>query len=290
MTFALQVLFDSLLLGGLLAVGALGFSLVWGVLNVLNLAYAAFIMLGGYLSYWLWTLGLDFLLTIPLTMLVLFALGWGVQRFIIDYVVEGPPPLSITLTYGMNLAIVGLAFYLFTAVDRSVITPEYMNGYWQIAGAKLPYARAITVLIALVLTGAAWWLFDRTELGASIRATRLDIEAARLVGINVRSVFDLTTGLSAALAGAMGALIVLTYGISPLTGDQFLLQILIVTVLGGLGSVVGPLAGAAVVGGATSLTANLFGSTYSVLVGTVIVLVVLVMRPSGMFGKRFYET
>ncbi len=290
MTFALQVLFDSLLLGGLLAVGALGFSLVWGVLNVLNLAYAAFIMLGGYLSYWLWTLGVDFLFTIPLTMLMLFALGWAVQRFIIDYVMEGPPPLSITLTYGMNLAIVGLAFYLFTAVDRSVITPEYMNGYWQIAGAKLPYARAITVLIALVLTGSAWWLFDRTELGASIRATRLDIEAARLVGINVRSVFDLTTGLSAALAGAMGALIVLTYGISPLTGDQFLLQILIVTVLGGLGSVVGPLAGAAVIGGATSLTANLFGSTYSVLVGTVIVLVVLAMRPSGMFGKRFYET
>lgn len=290
MTLALQVLFDSLLLGSLLAVGALGFSLVWGVLNILNLAYAAFIMLGGYVSYWLWTLGFDFLLTIPLTMLVLFALGWGMQRFIIDYVVDGPPTLSITLTYGLNLALVGLAFYLFTAVDRSVITPEYMNGYWQIAGAKLPYARAVTALIALALTGAAWWLFDRTELGASIRATRLDMEAARLVGINVRGVFDLTTGLSAALAGAMGALIVLTYGISPLTGDQFLLQILIVTVLGGLGSVVGPLVGAAVVGGATSLTANLFGSTYSVLVGTVIVLAVLVMRPSGLFGKRFYET
>lgn len=290
MTLALQILFDSLLLGSLLAVGALGFSLVWGVLNVLNLAYAAFIMFGGYASYWLWTLGVDPLLTIPLTMLAMFAFGWGLQRYVVDYVVDGPPALSITLTYGVNLALVGLAYYLFTAVDRSVITPEYMNGYWQIAGAKLPYARVATVLVAVVLTGAAWWLFDRTELGASIRATRLDMEAARLVGINVRNVFDLTTGLSAALAGAMGALIVLTYGISPLTGDQFLLQILIVTVLGGLGSVVGPLVGAAVVGGATSLTANLFGSTYSVLVGTAIVLVVLVMRPSGLFGKRFYET
>ena len=289
MTLALQVLFDSLLLGSLLAVGALGFSLVWGVLNVLNLAYAAYIMLGGYMSFWLWSQGCDYLLTIPLTMLALFVLGWGMQRYIIDYVVDGPATLSITLTYGVNLALVGLAFYFFTAVDRSVITPAYMNGFWQIAGAKLPYARAVTVLIAIVLTGIAWWVFDRTELGASIRATRLDMEAARLVGINVRNVFDLTTGFSAALAGAMGALIVLTYGISPLTGDQFLLQILIVTVLGGLGSVVGPLVGAAVVGGATSLTANLFGSTYSVLIGTAIVLVVLAIRPSGLLGKRFYE-
>jgi len=290
LTLALQILFDALLLGSLLAVGSLGFSLVWGVLNVLNLAFAAFIMLGGYTSFWLWSQGCDVLLTIPLTMAVLFSFGWGMQRFVIDYVIDGPQTLSITLTYGINLALAGLAFYFFTAVDRSVIAPEYMSGYWQIAGAKLPYARVVVVCIAIFLTGMAWLIFDKTELGATIRATRLDMEAARLVGINVRNTFDLTTGLSAALAGAMGALIVLTYGISPLTGDHFLLQILIVTVLGGLGSVVGPLVGAAIVGVATSLTANFFGSTYSVLAGTVIVLVVLVLRPSGLFGKRFYET
>ncbi len=102
MTLALQVLFDSLLLGGLLAVGALGFSLVWGVLNVLNLAYASLIMLGGYVSYGLWTLGVDYLLTIPLTMVALFAVGWLMQRYIIDNVVNGPPTLTIALTYTRN--------------------------------------------------------------------------------------------------------------------------------------------------------------------------------------------
>jgi len=289
MGFALQVLFDSLLLGGLLAVGALGFSLVWGVLNVLNLSYAAFIMLGGYVGFGLWSLGIDYLLTIPLTMLIMFAIGWLMQRYVIDYVVNGPHALGIALTYGVNLALVGLALYLFTAVDRSIFTPAYLDGYWEIAGAKLPYARGITVLIALVLTGAAWWFFDRTELGTSIRATRLDMEAARLIGINVRNIYDLTTALAAAMAGAMGVLIALTYGVSPITGDQFLLQILIVTVLGGLGSVVGPLVGAFLVGIATALTANLFGSTYSLLVGTVLVLIMLMTRPSGLFGKRFYE-
>lgn len=285
----IQVLFDSVLMMSLLAVGALGFSLVWGVLNVLNLAYGAFIMLGGFLSYWLWTLGIDFLLTIPLTMLAMFCLGWLLQRHVVDNVMAGPAPLSITLTYGLNLAAVGAMLYFFSAADRSILTAGYLDGFFEIAGARLPYSRVLAAAIALLLTGLAWWIFDKTEVGASIRATRLDREAARLVGIDVRGVFDLTTAIAAALAGAMGALAAQAHGVSPAIGDHLLLQILIVTVLGGLGSVTGPIVGAAVLALITTLAATLFGSTYSLLIGTVMVLAILVVRPAGLLGKRFYE-
>src|SRR4051812_42118920 len=98
---ALQIFFDSLLLAGLLAVGALGFTLLWGLLNVLNLMYPAFIMFGAYISYGLWHLGVDFLLTIPLTVATLACIGWCLQRYVLDYVVNGPHTSSITLTYGL---------------------------------------------------------------------------------------------------------------------------------------------------------------------------------------------
>jgi len=278
-----------LLLAGLLAVGALGFTLVWGVLNLLNLCFPAFIMMGSYLSYWLWSMGMDYLMTIPVTIMLMFMVGWLVQRYLIDYVMRGPHTLSIALTYGLNLMAVGLALYFFTAVDRSILVPEYLNGFMEIGGVKLPYVRLVTILIAMILTAAVWWFFDHTEHGAAIRATRLDSEAAQLVGIKIRTIYNLTTALSAALAGAMGSLTALIFSASPNVGDHFLLQIVIVTVLGGLGSIVGPLVGALVVGIATSVTSHLLGSTYGILVGTVIVLVVLAIRPTGLLGKRFYE-
>lgn len=285
----LQILFDSLLMAGLLAVGALGFTLVWGVLNVLNLMYPAFIMFGAYISYWLWHLGLDFLLTIPITVALLFCIGWCMQRYVLDYVINGPHTSSITLTYGLNLMAVGLALYFFTAVDRSIVAPAYLNGFLEVAGVKLPYVRIVAMAIAGTLTAATWWFFDRTEYGAAIRATRMDADAAQLVGVRIRAIYNLTTALSAALAGAMGALLALVFSAQPTLGDHLFIQIIIVTVLGGLGSIIGPLVGALVIGVATSITTHLAGPTYGILVGTLIVLLVLAVRPTGLLGKRFYE-
>jgi branched-chain amino acid transport system permease protein len=285
----LQIGFDSLLLTGLYSIGALGFTLIWGVLNVLNIAYAAFIMLGGYITFLLWRAGVDPLAALPFTMVSLFAIGWILQRFVIDNVVNGPHSLGITLTYGLNLILVGLALYYFSAEYRSIIVPEYLKGYISLSGARLTYMRLVVAAIAIGLTLAVWWFMDRTEMGMAIRATRLDIEAARLVGIEPRTVFDLTAAVSAMLAGAMGGLIALLSSATPEMGDHYLLQVLIVTVLGGLGSIVGPLMGAVVLGVSTSVVASFWGATYSSLVGMAIVLVILVVRPQGLLGRRFYE-
>jgi branched-chain amino acid transport system permease protein len=289
MTIALQILFDALLLIGIYAIGALGFALIWGVLNLLNLAHGAFIMLGAYCTFLLWHAGLDPLLALPVTMAVLFVIGWLLQRYVFGFMVNGPPSQSIALTFGVNLVLMGFALRFFTGEYRSIVVPSYLQGFAEIAGAKLTYARIATIAIALTLTLALWWFMDRTEKGQAIRATRLDLDAARLVGIDVPRIYDLTAAVSAAMAGAAGGLIALVYSVSPQMADPYLMQIFVVTVLGGLGSMVGPLVGAVVVGTTSSAVASLVGATYSTLVGPALVLLILVVRPSGLLGRRFYE-
>ena len=284
-----QTIFDALLLIGLYSIGASGFGMIWGVLNLLNLSFGAFIMLGGYSIVLLSNCGIDPLLALPVTMLVLFTIGWGVQRGILNRVLDAPPSLAITLTYGLNLMITGAMLYFFSAEFRTVQLPKYLHGYFVLWGAQLTYARAATTAIALVVTAGVWWFIDRTELGMAIRATRLDSEAARLVGIRTKSIYQLVAGISSMLAGAMGGLAVLVFSVSPQMGDVWLLQIFVVTVLGGLGSVIGPLLGSIVVGLSNSIVGSYYGATYGTLVGTLLVLVVLLIRPAGLLGRRFYE-
>lgn len=284
-----QIIFDALLLIGLYAIGALGFSLIWGVLNILNIAYAALIAIGAYTSYLLWQAGIDPILALPLTMAITALVGWIIQWVAIDHILRGPPSLSLTLTYGINLILVGALLLMFSGDVRGIRLPAYLQGSVLIGVASLTYARIVVMLIAVALTAGMWWFMDRTELGMAIRATRLDTEAAQLVGIRIRSIYHLTAALSAMLAGATGGLAALVYSISPQMGDHLLINLLIVNVLGGLGSIVAPLVGAVVLGFTNSAVGNFMGATYSTLVGTIFVLVVLVIWPSGILGKKFYD-
>lgn len=286
---ATQIVFDALLLIGLYAIGALGFSLIWGVLNVLNLSYAALTAVGGYTSYLLWQAGLDPILALPLTMMVTGAIGWFIQWGALDHILRGPASLGLTLTYGINLVLVGLLLQAFTGDVRGIEVPSYLQGSVRVGDAQLTYARIVVMLIAVGLTAAVWWFMDRTETGAAIRATRLDTEAAQLVGIRVRSIYRLVAVLSAMLAGATGGLAALVYTISPQMGDHLLINILIVNVLGGLGSIVAPLVGAILLGITNSAIGNYAGATYSTVIGTVLVLAILFLRPSGLMGKKFYD-
>jgi branched-chain amino acid transport system permease protein len=284
-----QIFFDALLLIGLYAIGSLGFSLIWGVLNILNLAYAALIAIGGYTTYLLWQAGMDPLLALPFSMAVTAFIGWMIQWIAIDHILRGPPSLSLTLTYGINLVMIGTLLLMFSGDVRGIQLPAYLQGNVRVGDATLTYARIVVMVIALALTAALWWFMDRTELGMAIRATRLDTEAAQLVGIRIRSIYHLTAALSAMLAGATGGLAALVYTISPQMGDHLLINLLIVNVLGGLGSIVAPLAGAVVLGFTNSAVGNVYGATFSMIVGMIFVLLVLFVRPSGLMGKKFYD-
>lgn len=286
--FYLQILANGLLLGGLYVVVALGFSLVWGVMNIINLAHGAFIMLGAYVTFWLFHLwGVDPFLSIPVSMAALFAFGYLVQRYVINYVVTAQIFMLLILTFGLDIFIVNLSIAAWTADFRSV-TPTYSGQSWQYGLMSIAYIRVAIVAIALLLTGALALFLRSTKLGSAIQATSLDPEAARLVGIDVRRVYAITFGIGAALAGVAGSLIATTYTISPTMGGAFTLKAFVICILGGLGSISGVILGGLVLGVAESVGAIVIGPGYQDAVSFVLMVVILIVRPAGLFGRKFF--
>jgi len=281
----LQFVIDGLLLGGVYAAVGVGFALVFGIMNVINLAHGALIMLGAYVTFWLWKLlGIDPFMTIPISMACIFSLGWLIQRYLINYVIRAPMLVTFLMTFGLELLIVDLALNFFSADNRSVTTPLAASPI-QFAGITLPVVHFITLGIALVLTSLLGLYLDRTRIGNAIRATSMDLDAARLVGINISRVYALTYALGGAAAGAAGSLIILNYSMSPGGGEFYTLIGFVVCVLGGLGSISGALAGGLVFGIVQSLSQAYIGPAFQNAIAFGLLVVILLVRPSGILGK-----
>lgn len=284
----IQILLDGLLLGGVYAVIALGFSLVWGIMNIINVSHGAFVMLGAYATYWITTSsGLDPFMALPITMVIMFIAGGIVQRFIINYVIRAPAYITITLTFGLELLIVNLALGAWTANFRS-ITVSYSGARFFVGPFLFPYTRFFIFLSALLLTGLMHLFITRTKTGAAIRATRMDLESARLNGVNVRRIYIVTFGVGAALAGVAGGMIAITYPISPQMGFSYLAMSFIIAVLGGLGNMAGPLIGGLIFGLIEALSSFLIGTGYKDIVAFILLVVILLVRPSGILGREYY--
>lgn len=290
MELVLTVLLTGLLVGGIYALVVIPFSLVWGVLNVINLAHGAFIMLGAYVTFFAWQGGLDPFLTVPVAMVAMFILGWLVQRYIINLVLRAPLFATVVLTFGINMVMVGLAMRFFSADNRSVQAPAYVGGAISFHGVPIvPFQRLAVALVAIVLTAATWWFVAKTRTGMAIRATRFDLPAARLVGVRVDAIYALTFAIAAALAGGAGSLIAITFAVQPFMGDAYLLKSFVIATLGGLGSITGALIGAFTMGLIETVVITAVGATYTNLLGLALVLVILLVRPLGLLGKEFYE-
>src|ERR1700737_497473 len=210
-----QHILNGLLQGCILALIGLGFSLVWGILNIVNLAHAAFIMLAAYLTYFLWSLaGIDPFLTLPITMAALFAGGYLLQRYVINMVMGASVLATFLLTFGFESLFVNLALRLFSAATRQS-KPFYANASLSVGPLYLPYTQLGAVVVALLLTYLLYLFLDRTRTGSSIRAVGQDRVAARLMGIDIGRTYALTFGLGAALAEASGTLLSTTSGFAP---------------------------------------------------------------------------
>ncbi len=283
-----QHLVNGLLQGCLLALVGLGFSIVWGVLNIINLAHAALIMLAAYLTYFLWSaLGLDPFLALPITMLALFGLGYGLQKYVINLVMGASALSTFLLTFGFEALLVTLALRLFSADTRQT-KPFYANASLSLGPLYLPYTQLGAVVVALLLTYLLYLFLDRTQTGSSIRAVGQDRIAARLMGIDIGQTYALTFGVGAALAGAAGALLSTTSGFSPNAFGAFNVLAFSVVVLGGLGSIPGALLGGLVFGlvyefGGTYLLAQRDVAIFAILI------LVLVVRPTGLLGREGYR-
>ncbi|HLN46697.1 MAG TPA: branched-chain amino acid ABC transporter permease [Magnetospirillaceae bacterium] len=285
-TLYVQVLINGLLVGGIYAAAALGFSLVWGIMNVINIAHGAFIMLGAYLTYWLFVgpMHLDPFLSIPLAMLAMFVLAYLLQRVLVNQVIRAPMLATFLLTFGISIMIANLA-QIFWSSDIREITTAYSGTSLSFGGLTVPWVRLWTLLIAIVLTIALQAFMTRSKIGRAIRATSMDVDAARLSGVGVANIYALTFGIGGALAAAAGSLVSVSYAITPSMGDSFLVRAFVVSVLGGLGNVTGALVGGLVYGVIESFGALWFGEGFKDVVAMVALLLVLLFRPYGLIGR-----
>lgn len=282
----LQVLVNGILLGGLYGIMALGMSLIWGVMNIVNIAHGALIMLGAYLAYWLFTLlGWDPFVTLPITIAALFVYGYLLQRFLLNLVVRAQLFLTLLLTFGVEVVMINVARILWSS-DLRQVTPPYAGTNFALGPLTVPYVRLWVFVTTIVLSLLFFLLLGRTRLGRAIRATSEELRAARLTGIPVAHIYAVTFGLGAALAGAAGGLWGMLFPITPVMGGALTLKSFVVAVLGGLGTMMGAIVGGLVLGLAESLTSTYLGPTYPNAISFGLLVLILIFRPTGILGRR----
>jgi branched-chain amino acid transport system permease protein len=276
-----------LLLGGVYVAVGLGFSLVWGVLNIVNLAYGAMVMIGGYVTWLLFAqAGIDPFIGIPINVAILFGIGYALQYVVINRVVRAPFLYTFLITFGLDLVIVNALLLVFKADYRSVNT-WYSGAAFSVGPVLVPYIRLWALMVACALAALMWWILNRTRTGDAIQAVGADRDAAQLVGISLPRTYALTFGLGAACAGVAGALIVTYQAITPIAGEPYTLQAFVVVILGGLGRVSATVAGGMLFGLVQVLaqSAPHIGAGYQNAIAFGVLVLVLLLRPQGLLGR-----
>ena len=284
-----QNLVFGLFVGSNYGLAAVGLSLVFGVLRVLNIAHGELLMVGGYVTFWLFTLtGLDPFLSALVSGAVLFVFGLALNHGLFSFVErldeEAKIKNSLLISFGLTLVIQNAAQTLWTADERSV-SSSLVAGGTAIMGVALPYTRLAGLVLALLTIVALQQLLHRTYFGKAVRATAEDWEAASVAGIDVQRTYTITFALGAALAGVAGTLVSIQYSIAPAVGIAWTLKALVVVVLAGLGSIFGAFAAGLLLGVAEQIAVFFVGAAYREVVGLVLFLLVLVLRPQGLFGR-----
>ena len=280
-----QILVNGILLGGLYAVMALGLALVWGVLNIVNLAHGAFIMLGGYASWYLYIdAHIDPFLGLPITAVVMFGFGYLLQRGLLNLVVRAPMFNTLLITFGLEVVLTYCAQLAFSA-DFRTINPPYAGNSWQIGPVTLPVVRSAAFVVAIVLTLGMWLFLLHSRLGRAIRATAQNLIAARLYGVEPRHLYAMTFGLGIGLAGAAGGLYGTVSQINPYIGASLTAKSFAISIIGGLDNPLGVIVGGLFLGVVESLTTLYIGPTFADVASFSILLLVLIVRPSGLLGR-----
>ncbi len=285
MIIFVQSLLSGILVGGVYALIGIGLTIIFGVMRVINFAHGDLLMLGMYLTYFFFaSMGIDPFLSIVLTAPVMFVLGAFLQKVFINRVLNALPQNQILLTIGLGLVMSNTVMLLFTS-DYRILTTSYSSSALHVAGISISTPLLLSFAITVAITAFLYWFLLKTDTGQAIRATAQDRDAAQLMGIDVKRMSVLATGMGTALAATAGALISPTYYIFPQVGSSFTLKAFVVVVLGGMGSIVGATLGGVVVGATESLAAVYISSGLKELVVFVLFLLVLLFRPAGLLGK-----
>lgn len=284
----IDLAFAAVLLAGLYATMAYGLGLIYGVLRVVNLAHGGIIMAGAYLGWFLFDRWhVDPYLSIPVVLAASFVLGVGMYRLLVRHLPRGAAggPASLLLLFGVWLVLRNVGYLLFTGDDRSIRT-TYSTHAVSVLGSLVAVNRLAVLGVAILVPGFLHFLLRKTQVGKAIRAVAQNPASCTIVGIDVERIYTLTFGIGTALAGLAGLLSATIFSFNPSFGSGELLKSFVVVVLGGLGSIVGMGVAALILAVAEVFAIFVLPSYLTAAVGFVMLVLVLVIRPGGLFGQR----
>jgi branched-chain amino acid transport system permease protein len=275
-----QILLNGVLLGGLYGLMALGMALVWGVLNIVNLAHGAFVMLGGYCVYFAFAgLGIDPFAALPIAFVTMFALGYVLQRYALNLIVRSAQLNTLLITFGLDVVLTYLAQLAFTA-DFRTINPSYAGANVTIFELTLPLLRFAAFIAALIFAALLWVMLQRTRLGRAIRATAQNLTAARLYGVDPARLYALTFGLGVGIAGAAGGLYGMVSQVTPYIGATLTAKSFVITIMGGLENPFGIVLAGIVIGVIEALASIYIGPTFTDVISFGLLVLILILRPA----------
>jgi branched-chain amino acid transport system permease protein len=284
-----QLIVSTLLLGGVYALIAVGLTLIFGVMRVVNFAHGEFLMLGMYVGFWAFALlGFDPYLTLVVSLPLWFAVGWASYRVVMGPIVHASHNVQVFTTVGLSIALQNLALVLWTADARFVRT-DYYAVVVRIASAAFNVAQIVAFGIAVALTAGLFAFMRWSYTGKVMRATAQDRQAAALMGIDTDRVYAVTWAVGIACVGAAGVLLAPIYPVYPTAGLQFVLIAYVAVVLGGLGDMAGALIASLVVAIVEVAGSYVIGTAWKEVLYLLLFIGILIVRPAGLFGQRGAE-
>ncbi|GII56839.1 branched-chain amino acid ABC transporter permease [Planotetraspora thailandica] len=289
MTQLVQAIVLGLLIGGVYALMASGLTLIFGVMRIINVAQGAFLILVAMITWWLWRVtGIDPILASVITTPLMFGFGWVAYRLLLSRIRGASPSMSVLLTFGFALVIEGVLNVTAGNKFKSA-TPSYFEESFRVGAISLPKAQVFGFVAAMVVLAALYYVLTRTWTGRAIRAATQNPSGAALVGVGAAGTAALAFAIGSATTGVGGSILSVLYPFFPASHYDWISRLLGIVVLGGMGSLPGALAGAGILGLAETLTATYGSLNWSTLVFYIVIMVVLLIRPQGLFGAKLRE-
>ncbi|MEL6449601.1 MAG: branched-chain amino acid ABC transporter permease [Pseudomonadota bacterium] len=277
----IEILVQGLMIGAIFVLAAYGLALVWGVMNVKNLAQGDFVILGGYISWYLvksfGDYGMHPLMGVPISFIALWGVGWVVYKLVINRVIERDLFTSLLATFGIGI-IFAQGMNLMFGSDTQSLRLDYSSFTFFDGIVNVPVAKLIAVILAALLATAVIIFMKSSRMGQAIRATAQDARAARVMGIDTEKVYAFTFSLNAAICGAAGALIVLVWEIQPFYGIAYSVRAFVVVTAAGLGNLPGVIAAGLGIGALEQYGGHIFGIGYQQAIAVLLLLIVLIFR------------
>lgn len=281
-----QTIVNGLFTGGIYALVAVGLTLIYGVMLILNFAHGEFLMLGMYIAFWLFTsFNLDPYLAAPLAAVLIFCFGALIQRGIIQRVLNSHPLNQIVLLLGISTLITGLVQFFWSANPRSIHV-VYETSVISMVGLRFSIPKMVAFFSALFISIGLYMFLRLTKTGKAIRAVSQSSRAALLMGIDVNFIYLLTFGIGTAVTAVAGVLLTPTYTLIPTVGQQFSVIAFVVVVLGTMGNFIGAFLGGLIIGVVEAFAGFYLGGDVKIIASMLVFILILLLKPSGLFGRK----